>query len=289
MAKTSAAVFDDADLEDLIEQFLAYEGPDPRQQAWTYGFLKRYFAPSLLGAENIPDKPTLFIGNHAMLGLDGMLILPLLYQKTGRVLRAMADNAWFQTITRNSMARNGLVLAHPKVCSALMNAGEDLLVFPGGAAEATKSANKKYSLVWRERYGFVRMAALHGYDITPFGLVGPDDWFDHVIEGEGIMDTPVGSVVKRLGLDQHLREDLIPPLPAGLFASLMPKPQRCYMAIGKAIEVPDLRGKQRVPMSVQKAVREETAASVEQLVADMLLLRAQGKQQESWLRRMLTR
>ena len=45
-------------------------------------------------------------------------------------------------------------------------------------------------LVERQRYGFVRMAALHGYNITPFGLVGPDDWFDHVVEGKDVVANP---------------------------------------------------------------------------------------------------
>ena len=161
-------------------------------------------------------------------------------------------------------------------------------MFPGGAAEANKPEAEKYSLVWRERYGFVRMAAQHGYNITPFGLVGPDDWYDHAIEGKELLDTKLFKLLRRLGVVDDIREDLIPPVPRGLFNTFLPKPQRSFLAFGEPIEVPDRRGK-TVTKSIQHAVRAETAASVEKLVADMLLMRAQNKHEEGALRRFLTR
>jgi 1-acyl-sn-glycerol-3-phosphate acyltransferase len=289
MAKQDAPVFPDEEIDELIEQFLDFDGPDERSYQRLTAFVERYFSPTVTGVENIPDEPTLFIGNHSMFGLDGMIFLPMLYHETGRFARAMGDNAWFQTFTREGMIKNGTVLAHPRVCSALMEEGLDLLVFPGGAAEANKTAEEKYNLVWRQRYGFVRMAAQHGYNITPFGLVGPDDWFDHRIEGRDLLDTRLGKLLTRMGVTEGLREDLLPPLPAGVFSTLLPKPQRCFLAFGEPVSVPDCRGKKTVPMSVQKSVREETAAKVEQLVADMLLMRTQRKHEEGWVRRLLTR
>jgi 1-acyl-sn-glycerol-3-phosphate acyltransferase len=289
MAKQDAPVFPDEEIDELIEQFLDFDGPDERSYQRLTAFVERYFSPTVTGVENIPDEPTLFIGNHSMFGLDGMIFLPMLYHETGRFARAMGDNAWFQTFTREGMIKNGTVLAHPRVCSALMEEGLDLLVFPGGAAEANKTAEEKYNLVWRQRYGFVRMAAQHGYNIAPFGLVGPDDWFDHRIEGRDLLDTRLGKLLTRMGVTEGLREDLLPPLPAGVFSTLLPKPQRCFLAFGEPVSVPDCRGKKTVPMSVQKSVREETAAKVEQLVADMLLMRTQKKHEEGWVRRLLTR
>ena len=40
---------------------------------------------------------------------------------------------------------------------------------------------------------------------------------------------------------------------------------------------------------IQKTVREETATAVEELVADMLLLRSQDQHNQGLVRRMLTR
>ena len=288
MAQQHTLVFPDAEIDDLIEQFLDFDGPDERAYQRLYAFVNRYFSPTVIGVEHIPDEPTLFIGNHSMFGLDGMIFLPMLHHETGRFARAMGDNAWFQTYTRKGMIKNGMVLAHPRVCSALMEQGSDLLVFPGGAAEANKTAQEKYNLVWRERYGFVRMAAQHGYNITPFGLVGPDDWFDHRIEGRDLLDTRLAKLLSRMGVTEGLREDLVPPVPAGVFSTLLPKPERCFLAFGEPVSVPNCRGKKTVPISVQKSVRQETAAKVEQLVADMLLMRTQRKHEEGWVRRLLT-
>ena len=282
------AAFSNAEIAALIEQFLAIEGPNEKSFKRLNGFIQRYFSPTVVGLENIPDEPTLFIGNHAMFGLDGIILIPTVYHETGRFLRALADNAWFQTGTGEKMAASGMVLGHPEVCSALMEAGHDLLVFPGGAAEANKTAEEKYSLVWRERYGFVRMAAQHGYNITPFGMVGPDDWWDHAIEGRDLLNSRPVKLLQKLGVIGEIREDLMPPLPRGLFNTLIPKPERCFLAFGEPIEVPDCRG-MKVSMAVQKSVREQTAGSVEELVGDMLKMRARNKHKESAVRRLLTR
>ena len=282
------AAFSEVEIADLVEKFLAIEGPNEKSFGRLYAFIQRYFAPTIVGLDNIPDEPTLFIGNHAMFGLDGMILMPTVYHETGRFLRAMGDNAWFQTATGEKMAANGMVLGHPEVCAALMEAGEDLLVFPGGAAEANKTAEEKYSLVWKERYGFVRMAAQHGYNITPFGMVGPDDWWDHAIEGRDLLQSRLVKLLQKMGVIGDIREDIVPPIPRGLFNTLLPKPERCFLAFGEPIEVPDCKGK-KVSMAVQKSVRNQTARQVESLVGDMLLMRTQNKHNEGTIRRLLTR
>ncbi|MCB1678411.1 MAG: acyltransferase family protein [Halioglobus sp.] len=280
--------FSEAQIEELIEKFLAIDKPDDKSFKRLHAFIRYYFSPTIVGLENIPDEPTLFIGNHAMFGLDGMILMPTVYCETGRFLRAMGDYAWFQTSSGEKMAANGMVLGHPAVCAALMEAGEDLLVFPGGAAEANKTVEEKYSLVWRERYGFVRMAAQHGYNITPFGMVGPDDWWDHAIEGRDLLHSRPVKLLQKLGVIGEIREDLVPPIPRGLFNTLLPRPEPCFLAFGEPIEVPDCRGR-KVPQAVQKTVREQTAQAVESLVADMLLLRARNKHKQGAIRRLLTR
>jgi 1-acyl-sn-glycerol-3-phosphate acyltransferase len=285
--KSTEPVFSSEEIAELIEKFLAIEGPEKRSLKRLYAFIKVYFSPTVVGMENIPEEPTLFIGNHSMFALDAAILLPTVYQKTGRFLRAMADNVWFQMPLTKGMTTNGMVLAHPDVCSAMMEAGQDLLVFPGGAAEANKSAQEKYSLVWRQRYGFVRMAAQHGYNITPFGMVGPDDGWDHVVEGHDILQSKLVKLLQKMGLIGDIREDLVPPIPSGMFNTLIPRPEPCFLAFGEPIEVPDCRGK-RVTKAIQKSVQEQTADAVESLVSDMLLMRAQNEQSEGVIRRLLT-
>ena len=278
------------EIERLIELFLSFERPNQTLTRNFYRVIKRYFKPTVVGTQNIPDRPTLFIGNHAMFAVDGLILMPTIYQETGRFPRGMGDKFLFYSAIGEKLAEQGLVLAHPEVCNALMDAGQDLLVFPGGAAEANKAADKKYTLQWRERTGFVRMAALNGYNITPFGLVGPDEWYDQAIQGKDLKNSTLFRLLRKTGIiGDDFREDMIPPIPRGMFYTLLPKPQRCYLAFGETIEVPDYSGKKRVPKSVQQSVQAETASAVEGLITDMLSLRAENKPKESALRRYLTR
>jgi 1-acyl-sn-glycerol-3-phosphate acyltransferase len=274
----------------IIEKCRAVDSVGELGSERVYGLVKRYFSPTVVGLENLPDEPTLFVGNHSLLGLDGWILMPTLYYEAGRFVRAMGDNAWLAFgAVGELLIRNGMILGHPKACAAMMEDGHDLLVFPGGAAESNKSAADKYSLQWRERYGFIRLAAEHGYNITPFGLVGPDDFYDHRIEGNELMDTPLGKLLTWLGVvdKEGLRDDLFPPVPSGLFSSLLPRPQHCYLAFGEPVDIPEHRD-EAMPEQLQHSLREEIAGRVEDLIRDMLLLRTQQRQSEGWLRRMLT-
>ena len=51
-----------------------------------------------------------------------------------------------------------------------------MLVFPGSGREVTKRKGEAYKVIWKERTGFARMAIEHGYPITPFASVGPEEF-----------------------------------------------------------------------------------------------------------------
>jgi 1-acyl-sn-glycerol-3-phosphate acyltransferase len=255
-----------------------------------YRFLKSYFSLQVLGIENIPPEPTMFVGNHCMLGLDGWLVVPALYYEAGRFVRAIGDNLWLQSrAIGDTLIASGMIPGDPRACAAMMEDRNDVLVFPGGAFESVKPAAQKYTLQWRERYGFVRMAARHGYRITPFATVGPDDFYDHLIEGTDLPASRLGKLLSRLGvLPDDLREDLLPPVPRGVFSTLLPKPQRCYLKFGQPIGVPDCRGR-AVPQKVLRSIRAQAATSIETMIRELLLRRSQEQQDQGWLRRLLAR
>ena len=125
------------------------------------------------------------------------------------------------------------------------------------------------------------MAAQNGYNITPFGLVGPDDCFEHLLEGGELLDTLPGRLLGKLGLTEGLREDVLPPIPLGLFATPLPKPQPSYLGFGQTIEVPDYRGKE-VPKKVLSSVRDQTAEQINEQLKNMLdELFEEAREQES--------
>lgn len=281
----------DEEIEATIEKARAVKDMGALGSERVYRLIKRYFSPTVVGLENIPERPTLFVGNHCLFGLDGFVVGPVLYYEAGRFVRMMGDNIWLQNeVIGDTLINSGMIPGHPRACSAMMEAGRDLLVFPGGSRESLKPASQKYTLQWRERSGFVRMAARHGYPITPFGLVGPDDFYDHRVESGEFLDSWPGKLLKKAGvINDDWREDLLPVIPRGLFSSLLPKPQHCYLAFGNPITVPNYGSKKTVPQTVLKRLRTTTADSIHALLRDMLLLRCQQQENDGLIRRLLTR
>ena len=281
--------FDEQGLDQHIATALAVKPPVGAEIDVVHAIVKRVFKPTVVGAENIPDRPCLFVGNHSLFALDGMVLGPVMQKDLGRFLRPLGDKFLFSVDSvANYLVSRGALIGHPDVCSAMMKNGSDLLVFPGGAHEAVKSASEMYSLQWRERYGFIKLAAKHGYTIMPFGMVGPDEFYGHLIEGQDLPDSMLGSLLKRAGLlTEDTRQDMLPPIPTGLLGSLIPKPQRCYIGFGQPVDLSALKGKTPGKKKLQ-SLRAEVAEEIEQQLNDLLLLRAQRKDKDSMLRRLLT-
>lgn len=272
-----------------IETALNVPMPSGIEFEFSYQVVKRLFNPVILGADNIPDSPCLFVGNHALAALDGWVLGPLFIKELKRFTRGLGDKFLFSSpALGDRLLRMGGVMGHPDVCSALMRDGQDIMVFPGGAQEAVKPVSELYELKWKERYGFVKLAAKHGYTIMPMGIVGPDEFYGHLIEGKDIPDSTLGSVLRRMGLlTDDFREDIMPPVPVGALGTLFPKPQRCYVGFGDPIDLSQYAG--RMPTKKQqKDIRAEVAEQIEMQLAELLFARAQNRGRDSLLRKILT-
>ena len=272
-----------------IETALAAQPPAGVELELSYQLIKRLFNPLVLGASNIPERPCLFVGNHSLFALDGWVIGPLMTRDLKRFPRGLGDKFLFANPSVGDfILKRGAVMGHPEVCSALMKAGQDLMVFPGGAHEAVKPASMKYELQWKERYGFVKLAARHGYTIMPFGLVGPDEFYGHLMEGQDIPASALGKLLKRLGLlTADTRSDMLPPIPVGALGSFFPKPQRCYLGFGEPIDLARYAG--RTPRKKElQVIRAAVAEQIETQLAELLFTREQHKGEDGLLRRLLS-
>lgn len=276
-------------LQQHIEQALAAKAPESRLERIGYRLMKWMFDPQVIGADRIPNSPCLFVGNHSLFALDGMVFLPLMQHEFGRFVRPLGDKLLFMLPKVGSyLTDRGPVIGHPEVCSSLMQHGQDLLVFPGGSRESVKPADQNYTLQWRGRYGFVRCAAMHGYKVMPFAIVGPDEFYSHLVEGETLRNSVIGRLLKRLGiLDDHSRTDIIPPITRGSLGSPIPKPQRCYIGFGELVDLAVYRGKKLTKQQL-RTLRERVAKQIEQQLRDLVVLREQSKGGDGLLRRMLT-
>lgn len=254
--------------------------------------MRRYFAPQLLGAEHVdPARPGLFVGNHAIFGvIDSPLFASELYSRTGVYPRSLGDHFHFDVPGWGDLLiRFGAVPGTRENCSRLMQSGQHVLVFPGGAREVAKRRSEINRLTWKKRTGFARMAIEHGYDIIPFASVGCDESFTIVFDGDDFMESRIGRwLLRRPRLNTLLRNgDTFMPLVRGLGPTLLPRPEPFWFMIGEPIPTTDYAGRADDPEALWE-LREKTAASIESMIAD-LEARRSVQPLSRWRRRLVGR
>jgi 1-acyl-sn-glycerol-3-phosphate acyltransferase len=278
--------------EVAIDGLPTLRAPPPERFRWANEALRWYFAPEYLHLERADaSRPTLFVGNHSVYGvLDVLLFADGLYRERGICLRSLGDRLHFRfPVWRDFVAQTGTVLGSRANCAALMRRGEHVLVFPGGAREVFKHKGEAYRLIWKERYGFVRLAIEHGYTITPYATVGAEECFDVLLDSRDYMSTPLGRYLKATGIvDRHLRGgEELPPLVRGLGPTVIPRPEKLYFSIGRPIDLARYRGRSGDPGALRR-VRARVGRSLDRLIAELRAYRAQDTGQGN-LRRWLNR
>lgn len=196
--------------------------------------IRAWTSPVFHGLDNIPvDGPVLLVGNHNFLGIDTPVLWPELARRTGRALRGLAENVLITAPgVRHALHGIGCVRGSRANCRTLLEQGEMVLVFPGGGREAVRRKGEKYVLKWEGRTGFARMAIETGAPIVPLAMIGADDAYDIIFDGDELPMRPLRMLVEALGL----HGSLTPPLVRGLGPTLLPKPERFYYSAGTPIE-----------------------------------------------------
>ena len=231
--------------------------------------LRALHSPRCSGIEHVPKRGGfLLAGNHTIYGvLDVPLMAAEIYEQRGRFMRGLGDHAHYSVpLWRDLLTRFGTVRGTRENCGALMEAGEPVLVFPGGGREVMKRKDEAYKLIWKERVGFVRMAVAHGYPIVPFGAIGVDDAYDIHIDG----DSPVMAPARALAGLLTGRPEMVPPIATGI--GPLPRPERYYFGFGTPIktagvgdpEDPELLG----------SIRDQVRNSVYSQIAELKGIRA---------------
>lgn len=228
-------------------------------------------SPALSGLEHIPaERPLLFVGNHGLFGiLDAPLLIAELYRATGIILRPLGDDLHFRVpIWGWASRRVGAVAASPEACARLMRAGETILVFPGGAREASKRKGEKYKVVWGGRTGFARLAIEHACTIVPFSCVGIEDAFDILLDADEILASPVGRTLQKLGI----RRDLVWPVVKGIGPTPLPRPERLYFRFEPPVETASY-GRRASDEDRCSDLRDRVKTAIEQSIERVLLER----------------
>jgi 1-acyl-sn-glycerol-3-phosphate acyltransferase len=246
--------------------------PPSEQFSWPLRVLRWYYAPEFLHLERASrTRPTLFVGNHSVLNVfDAILFADALYRAHGIVLRPLADRGHFNVpVWRDVIVQQGGVIGTRENCAELMRRGAHILVYPGGGREVFKRKDEKYQLVWKERYGFVRMAIEHGYTITPYATAGAEESFDILLDAGDYMNSPVGRLLRAGGIaDRYLRGgEELPPLVRGLGLTPLPRPEKMYFVVGKAMDTQRYRGRHEDPATLRR-VRDRVARQLRALIAE---------------------
>lgn len=255
----------------------------------TAALLRRWFKPTFVGLERLPSKPALFVGNHSLFAVDSLSFHLLLHYDYGRFLRPLGDKTLFANRQyADAVIAMGAALGHPEVVEALMGAGKDLLLYPGGTYEAVKAPEHRYELMWQHRYGFIRLAAKMGYTIVPFASVGPDEYYDQHMTGAEVQEAQFTQWLVQLGLlPADTRSDLVPPIPSGMFGSLMPKPKPTFFGFCKPLDLSDYAGKDLTKRQ-QQMLRRKVEDAIDEEIKNLLLLRERRRHKDSLLRRVLS-
>lgn len=211
--------------------------------------LKRLLSPVSIGLERVPHEgAVLLTGNHTIYGLVDIPMLGLeIYEKTGRMVRGLGDHNHFAVpLWRDLLRRFGAVRGTRENCARLFQAGEVVLVFPGGGREVMKHRNEQYKLIWKERVGFARMAIEYGVPIVPFASVGVEDMFEIVADADDILRSRAGDLLRALGITEQKwfrHGDILPPIARGRGLGPLPRLERQYFLFGPAIDTTPWAGR----------------------------------------------
>ena len=226
--------------------------------------------PYVDGLQNLPaDGRFLLVGNHTQGGIEAFLIPYLVRRAIGRRVRPLADRGIGRMggPVGDLFAACGVVVGAPETARELMRHDEPILVFPGGGREIPKFKGEENTLRWQGRAGFARLSVENDYPIVPVGLIGGDDMYRSLTTRDGLW----GRLSQGLAEKLSGRADMAMPLMHGIGPTLIPRPQRMYLRFGAPIETTK-------PARVSEAewvdaVKQNTQDSLEQVLADLLVVR----------------
>ncbi|AZN64557.1 glycerol acyltransferase [Acinetobacter johnsonii] len=188
---------------------------------------KVYFTPTFIGAEQLDaSQPAMYVGNHSLYGvLDSPMLIDYLYNEHQVAVVSIADHSHFYLpLWRSVVKKFGAVDGIPAYVREAMKQGYSILVFPGGGREVLKREGEQYQLIWKQRYGFLKLAQEFGYDIVPFAALGGDEVFDIGFDANKVVQHQYFQKLLQVPqLSRLLRKgEVIPSLPKHLIPKRLP-------------------------------------------------------------------
>jgi 1-acyl-sn-glycerol-3-phosphate acyltransferase len=195
--------------------------------------LREWFQPTIEGAENIPaEEGALLVTNHGNFGLDLPVLIGLIHESTGRVLRSLGDRVVFAAPLVRELAQHmGIIEGEPEATVRLLQDDQLVLVYPGGAKEALSAPEDAYRLQWESSRGFIRAALRAQKPIIPVAGIGNEELYVQVVPQDRVRKSGVGRFIS-----QFLGEKYVTPIYMGL--GILPFPTELHYIVGEPICLP---------------------------------------------------
>jgi len=196
-------------------------------------FLHQWFQPTVEGMENIPrEQGALIVTNHGHFGIDLPVLLRLILEGTGRIVRSLGDRVVFALPVFRELAHSmGAIEGEPEATVRLLQDDQLVLVYPGGAREALSGPEDAYRLQWESSHGFIRTALRAQRPIIPIAGLGNEELYVQVVSQDRVRQSGVGRFISQLLGDKYVM-----PIYMGLGA--LPFPTDLHYIIGEPIHLP---------------------------------------------------
>src|SRR3954468_1774407 len=169
--------------------------------------MDHYFRMEMEGWHRLPAEPSLLIGVHsgAALTMDAWTVALQWHRRFGggRRLRPTAHDVLMAAPVLGDYFRaNGVISPSAKSMAAALEAGDDVILWPGGEQDAMRNWRKRDQAVLAGRKGFIRFALRAQVPIVPVATVGGHDTVFVLSEGR--------FLAKWTGLGKRLRGATMP-------------------------------------------------------------------------------
>ena len=189
---------------------------------------------SIEGIENIPqnDRPLIFVSNHPLGGLDGMIIAQMIHNHRPRPLKVIVNDLLMYMEPINTLWSPVSKLGkfskeQAATMQQMWESGTDVLTFPAGSCSRLQRINHTWliqDLEWQKN--FVQRAREYQRDVVPIYFEGQNSRFFYTlafirkllhiklnIEMLYLVDEMYGAHGK------HFKVHVLPPIPYTTFDS----------------------------------------------------------------------
>jgi 1-acyl-sn-glycerol-3-phosphate acyltransferase len=196
--------------------------------------VRTYFRSEVTGMENIPDGPSLLVGNHSggTLIADTFAFAYEFYDHFGpdRRFHQLAHDVAARMPGFGMLRRYGTLAASHDNAKKAFAAGAPVLVYPGGDWETFRPSWHSDRIEFGGRKGFIKLALEEGVPIVPVVAIGGQETALFLTRGR--------TLAKITGLDRFARIKVLPIAIAPPFGiSVLDLPTRLPLPAKIKVEV----------------------------------------------------